>query len=188
VSHSSPIHFRFPRRVRLRRDQSVPTSWYQREYWNRALLASLAAGAIFVPGLAGCGSSSFKDPYAATQTTPRLTPTPTLAQQVRRAERVGPGSLNYCPNHSGVASARYSVTVPGGGTAGGWCRTVAQRLSAVDRVTFWMHWDATKLGAGSGTEMLRYVIARPVSSRATRVSLRATPVPILQAQSGSPPP
>jgi hypothetical protein len=139
--------------------------------YKRALIGLASAAAL----LSGCGA------HVSRNTAARSEPTPTLAQQVRRAERTGPGSLNYCPRHTSTAPAAYSLTIPGGGTATGWCRTLAQRFPRADRVTFWMYWDARRHGAGRGTEMLRFELSR-------KATVGATPVPMLVGQAGLPPP
>lgn len=111
----------------------------------------------------------------------RREPTPILAQQVERAERAGPGFLVYCPRHSGVAPAVYTLAVPGGAIATGWCRTYADRRDRVDVVSFQAHWNASRAGAGKGTQSLTYAVPRWLRPP-------GTPVPTLIAQAGPSPP
>lgn len=104
--------------------------------------------------------------------------TPTLAQQVRRAERAGPGFLDFCPKYNGRARAYYQLDLPGYKVAKGWCRTEVSRLTGADLVNFTAYWDARAVNQTSGTATFTYRLARN-----TRPP--ATPVPILIRQSGT---
>jgi hypothetical protein len=100
---------------------------------------------------------------------------------VRRAEREGPGFLDYCPLHTGRARARFTVDVPGGALAPGWCRTSASRQKTRDVVIFKADWNARRVNGTAGTYRLTYTVPRSALPG-------ATPVPTLTGQSGTLPP
>lgn len=144
---------------------------------------SLTVGVLGVAlvGLTACGQKSSVTHKTIVQ---QALSTPTLPRQVRRAERVGPGFLDYCPLHDGQGKAVFALSLPGkAGAAPGWCRTLAQRNSgrSSDVVTFHAHWDARKINGKVGTYSLTYSIPRWASAS-------ATPQAILSRQSGEPPP
>lgn len=107
--------------------------------------------------------------------------TPTLAQQVERARKAGPGFLDYCPTHTGVNPARFQLDVPGGAVAPGWCATFAVRRARQDFVTFGAHWNGQQAIHRSGTWHITYALSRAVT-------LTSTPTPRLIAQGGKTPP
>jgi hypothetical protein len=111
---------------------------------------------------------------------PTPIPTSTLAQNVRRAEEVGPGFLDFCPLHPGRAKARYDITLPGANMVPGWCRTIARRELRRDVVTFQAHWDAHSEHGPSGTATFTYAIKNPAPHQ--------TVVPRLVSQGGTLPP
>jgi hypothetical protein len=143
------------------------------------LAAACGIGAVMCLPFAGCGGSSAK------QSDPRppakAIPTPTLAQQVRRAERVGPGFLDYCPMRPGRARARFQVDVPGSPIVPGWCLTTAKRDRLKDVVTFRTHWDARRVKGPSGTVTFTYSVPHTAVPG-------ATPAAELVGQSGQLPP
>ena len=145
-----------------------------------ALKSGLLGGALLaaVATIAGCGGQKASRPIHRVA---RRVPTPTLAHQVRAAERQGPGFLDYCPLRNGQSRARYSIDVPGNPLAPGWCRTVASRGGTADSVTFYAYWDGRRIIGKSGTMMFRYSVPRSAGPH-------ATPTPILVAQGGQLPP
>ncbi|MGG7381502.1 hypothetical protein ACQ7B2_23105, partial [Escherichia coli] len=83
---------------------------------------------------------------------------PAPADLVVLAERAGPGFLNYCPRHNGVARARIDISIPGSPLVPGWCRTRLRRSVGGLSVTFTVHWDARGTTARSGTLRLTYYV------------------------------
>ena len=96
---------------------------------------------------------------------------PTLVQQVRLAQREGPGYLDYCPLRPGRSPARYDLSLPGLPRAGGWCETRVRREPRRDVVIFLAHWDARRTLRRAGTEIWRFSVNRPASPTATHVAL-----------------
>ena len=144
------------------------------------LAAACSLAAVLCLELAGCGGGNTakkSDPSPLA----RSIPTPTLSQQVRRAERTGPGFLDYCPTYSGRAPARFDVDVPGNPVAPGWCLTTVERHRVKDVVTFRAHWDARRLTGSSGTAVFTYSVPRTAVPG-------ATPAAELVGQSGQLPP
>lgn len=143
------------------------------------LAAACGIGAALCLPFAGCGGNSAKqsDPRPAA----KAIPTPTLAQQVRQAERVGPGFLDYCPTRPGRARARFQVDVPGNPVVPGWCLTTATRYRLKDVVTFRAHWDAWRVKGPSGTVKFTYSVPNTAVPG-------ATPAAELVGQSGRLPP
>ncbi|MGH2443110.1 MAG: hypothetical protein ACRDFX_08105 [Chloroflexota bacterium] len=148
--------------------------------WKAKLAPGLIAIALVT--LTGCGRSA--DPKAhrpSRSPVPRPTRTYSRSSQVVRAQRAGPGFLDYCPKLPGKARARYDVMLPGGGQIPGACTTAIRSSSSTDTVTFSAFWDARSVHHGTGTATFTYSMPR-------KTSAGATPAPVLVAQSGTLPP
>jgi hypothetical protein len=128
--------------------------------------------------LVGCGSSAAVPPPRRTILRPT---TPTLAQQIRLAERSGPGFLDYCALQDGRVSAYFTLDLPGAPVVDGWCQTQADRVGSYDRVTFQAHWVGQPILPHGGTVTMTFHVLRDCSD----VTLGCSP---LISQSGELPP
>jgi len=95
---------------------------------------------------------------------------PPVAHQVRLAQRVGPGFLDYCPKGTGRARAYYQLDLPGEPIVKGWCQTVITRTARADLVTFKAYWDARRVNHTSGTATFTYRVPRSALSGTSTVT------------------
>lgn len=131
--------------------------------------------------IAACGNSRATSHDHGARST--ALPTPTLAQQVRRAERAGPGILDECPTNNGRRTGKYDVSVPGSALVPGWCQTTARRelSGGADTVSFRIYWDARRVTGQTYIYALTYSVPR-------RRAMHVAPVPTLTGESGNPAP
>ena len=122
--------------------------------------------------LAACGhASSHAAKPGHREVSSRATlATPTVAYQVRLAQKVGPGFLDYCPKGPGRARAYYQLDLPGEPIVKGWCQTAITRAASGDLITFAAYWDARNINRTSGTLTLTYRVPRNSLSGPSAVS------------------
>jgi hypothetical protein len=123
----------------------------------QALRAGFLATSVLPFMLVGCGSNSSPKSGA---TPGRPIGSPSVAQEIRLAERAGPGFLDYCPLQAGRTSARFVLDVPGNPSVDGWCETQAVRLPRFDRVAFRLHWVGIPVLAHGGNVTMTYRVYR----------------------------